>query len=194
MIDYIATDGKVTAGRISRACGHYDPSTPLQAHRIASCVGDRHRYVVRDQELGLIAFCAWQDSAQFVPIASEGLVHSLEHRYASTTDLICTIRSGKLALLDIKAWRGVYTEYQLQLAARAYACGEMTGRIPGICMNLHVRSDSTFTEANTFAATELLFQTFRAAKRLFEWISAQPASNERVPQRTDQKVAPAAQP
>jgi len=44
----------------------------------------------------------------------------------------------------------------------------MNGHFPEMCMNLHVRSDFTITEANTFTAAELfpLFQTFLAAKRL----------------------------
>lgn len=111
-----------------------------------------------------------------MPIASEQLVFSGEHVYAGTADLIGTV-NGRLAILDIKTGRGVYPEYKLQLAAYAVAWGEMTGHFPEVCMNLHVRSDFTITEANTFTAAELLplFQTFLAAKRLFEWQSEQPA-------------------
>jgi hypothetical protein len=74
----------------------------------------------------------------------------------------------------------VYPEYKLQLAAYAAAWGEMTGHIPEVCVNLHVRSDFTIAEANAFTAAELftLFQTFLAAKRLFEWLSIQPTSNQ----------------
>jgi hypothetical protein len=93
---------------------------------------------------------------------------------------ICAIRKGELALLDIKTGRGVYPEYKLQLAAYAVAYGEVSGRFPEVCMNLHVRSDFTITEANTFTAAELfpLFQTFLAAKRLFEWLSIQPKTSQ----------------
>jgi hypothetical protein len=88
------------------------------------------------------------------------------------------VGNGRLALLDIKTGRGVYPEYKLQLAAYAVAWGEMKGRFPEVCMNLHVGSDFAITAANTFTATELfpLFRTFLAAKRLFEWLSEQPSS------------------
>jgi len=154
--------------------------------RIASYVGNKYRYIAHDEDPVVAAFRAWQDSVQFVPIASEKLVYSLEHGYAGTTDLIGTVRNGKLALLDIKTGRGVYPEYKLQLAAYAVAYGEMTGRFPEVCMNLHVSSEetrtTTITEANTFTAAELfpLFRTFLAAKRLFDWLSGvQPSSKQR---------------
>lgn len=85
-------------------------------------------------------------------------------------------------MLDIKTGRGVYPEYKLQLAAYAVAWGEMTGHFPEACMNLHVRSDFTITEANAFTAADLftLFQTFLAAKRLFEWLSAQPTTSQNI--------------
>lgn len=120
---------------------------------------------------------------------------SLEHRYAGTADLIGTVRKGALALLDVKTGRGVYPEYKLQLAAYAVAYGEMNGRFPEVCKNLHVGSDFTITETNTFTAAELfpLFQTFLAAKRLFEWLSEQPASSQGNPQLMGQKVAAAMQ-
>ncbi len=160
--------------------------------RIASYVGDAGQEYrnTDDEDLVVTAFRAWQRSAQFVPIASEKLVFSLEHGYVGTTDLIGTIRKGELALLDIKPGRGIYPEYKLQLAAYAVAYGEMTGRFPEVCLNLHVRSDFTITEANTFTAAELfpLFQTFLAAKRLFEWQSEQPTPQQN-PQQMGQKVA-----
>jgi len=148
--------------------------------RIAACVGDKSSCMSKNvRDPVIIAFRAWQDEAQFVPNASEKLVFSHEHEYAGTADLIGTL-NGRLALLDIKTGRSVYPEYKLQLAAYAAAWGEMTGHIPEVCVNLHVRSDFTIAEANAFTAAELftLFQTFLAAKRLFEWLSIQPTSNQ----------------
>ena len=149
--------------------------------RIAACVGDKSSCMSKNvRDPVIIAFRAWQDEAQFLPIASEKLVISREHEYAGTADLIGTL-DGRLALLDIKTGLGMYPEYKLQLAAYAAAWGEMTGHIPEVCMNLHVRSDFTVTEANTFTATELfsLFHTFLAAKHLFEWLSTQSTSNQK---------------
>jgi hypothetical protein len=142
---------------------------------IASYIGNKSNVAQNDPII--IAFRQWQDTAQFEPIASERLVFSREHGYAGTADLIGTL-NGRLALLDIKTGRGVYPEYKLQLAAYAIAWGEMMGHFPEVCLNLHVGSDFTVTEANTFSAAELfpLFQTFLAAKRLFEWQSEQPTS------------------
>jgi hypothetical protein len=155
---------------------------------IASYIGNKSSVAHSDPVI--IAFRQWQDTAQFEPIASERLVISREHVYAGTADLIGTV-NGRLALLDIKTGRSVYPEYKLQLAAYAVAWGEMKGHLPELCMNLHVRSNSSITEANVFTAAELipLFQTFLAAKRLFEWQSEQPTSNQRNQQRVGQKVA-----
>jgi PD-(D/E)XK nuclease superfamily len=155
---------------------------------IASYVGDKSNITHNDPVI--IGFREWQESSQFVPIASERLVFSHEHGFAGTADLIGTL-NGRLALLDIKTGRGVYPEYKLQLAAYAVAWGEMGGHFPEVCMNLHVKSDFTITEANSFTATELfpLFQTFLAAKRLFEWQSEQLTVNQRRLVSKGQKVA-----
>jgi len=159
---------------------------------IASYVGNKSNVAHNDPVI--IAFSTWQQAAQFEPIASERLVLSREHGYAGTVDLIGTL-NGRLAVLDIKTGRGVYPEYKLQLAAYAVAWGEMSGHFPEVCMNLHVQSDLKIIEANSFTATELfpLFQTFLAAKRLFEWQSEQPTVNQRRSVNNVQKVASALQ-
>ena len=146
--------------------------------RIAAHVGDKYPHIALNDPI-VTTFRAWQDEVQFVPIASEKLMFSREHGYAGTADLIGTL-NGRLALLDIKTGRGVYPEYKLQLAAYAVAWGEMTGHFPEVSANLHVKSDFTITEANTFTGAELfpLFQTFLAAKHLFEWLSTQSTSNQ----------------
>ena len=99
--------------------------------------------------------------------ANEQLVYSRHNGYAGTADLIGTL-NGRLAVLDIKTGPNVYPEYKLQLAAYAVAVGEMTGHIPDVCANLHLRN-GTVVQSNTFTASELfpLFQTFLAAKQLF---------------------------
>jgi hypothetical protein len=155
---------------------------------IASYVGAKSN--VANNDPAVIAFRDWQESSQFVPIASERLVFSQEHGFAGTADLIGTL-NDKLALLDIKTGRGVYPEYKLQLAAYAVAWGEMSGHFPEVCMNLHVKSDYTITRANSFTAAELfpLFQTFIAAKRLFEWQSEQTLVNQRRSVSNVRKVA-----
>lgn len=154
---------------------------------IASYIGKKSSVAHNDP--AIIAFRQWQDTVQFEPLASERFVFSREHGYAGTPDLIGTL-NGRLALLDIKTGRGVYPEYKLQLAAYAVAWGEMSGHFPEVCMNLHVKSDFNITEANSFTAAELfpLFQTFLAAKRLFEWQSEQPAVQRR-PVNKGQRVA-----
>jgi hypothetical protein len=159
------------------------------ASYVSSYVGDKYQYNAQDDTV-VDAFRAWQDMAHFVPIASEKILFSREHGYAGTADLIGTL-GGRLALLDTKTGRGVYPEYKLQLAAYAVAWGEMSGHFPEVCLNLHVQNDSTITEANSFTATELfpLFQTFLAAKRLFEWQSEQPTASQRRRVSTVQQVA-----
>jgi hypothetical protein len=160
----------------------------IAIHSAISSYVSNKNYVAHNDPV-IIAFREWQEASQFVPIASERLVFSREHGYAGTADLICTL-NGRLALLDIKTGRGLYPEYKLQLAAYAVAWGEISGHFPEVCMNLHVQSNSAITEANCFTATELfpLFQTFLAAKRLFEWQSEQPAVQRRSANKV-QKVA-----
>lgn len=150
---------------------------------IASYIGNTSSVAHNDPVI--IAFRQWEDTAKFELIASERLVFSRQHGFAGTADLIGAL-NGRLALLDIKTGRGIYPEYKLQLAAYAFAWCEMTGHFPEACMNLHVKSDFTITEANSFTAAELfpLLQTFLAAKRLFEWQSEQPAlANQNVSTR-----------
>jgi hypothetical protein len=192
-VDDLLAKSAIEHDRVKNAAA--DHGTDIH-RRIAACVDDKYQHIAHDEDPVVVGFRTWQDSAQFLPIASEKLVFSLEYGYAGTTDLIGTVRNGKLGLLDIKTGRGVYPEYKLQLAAYAVAYGEMTGRFPEVCLNLHVRSDFTITEANTFTAAELfpLFQTFLAAKRLFEWQSEQPTSRQRNPQWMGQKVAASVQP
>jgi hypothetical protein len=162
----------------------------IDIHRRIAAYIDDEGGMAYDQDPAVNTFRTWRDEAQFQPIASEKLVFSREHGYAGTSDLIGMV-NGKLAVFDIKTGRGIYPEYKLQLAAYAVAWGEMTGQLPEICANLHVRGDFTITEANTFTAAELfpLFQTFLAAKRLFEWLSEQPNTTQRSPKRINQKIA-----
>jgi hypothetical protein len=175
-LDDLLAKSAVEHDRVRNAAAEYG----IAVHSsIASYVGNKSDIDRNDPVI--IAFRKWQDSALFEPIASEKLVFSREHGFAGTADLIGSI-NGRLALLDIKTGRGVYPEYQLQLAAYAVAWGEMTGHFPEVCMNLHVRNNFAFTEANVFTAGELfpLFQTFLAAKRLFEWLSVQPKKSQNV--------------
>jgi len=184
-VDELLTKSAIEHDRVKKAAA--DHGTDIH-RRIASYVGHKYHNIAYDDDPVVTAFRAWQDSAQFVPIASEKLVYSLEHGYAGTTDLIGTLKD-RLALLDIKTGRGVYPEYKLQLAAYAVAYGEMIGRFPEVCMNLHISSEETrtptVTEANIFTAAELfpLFRTFLAAKQLFEWLSTQPTSSPNVAAR-----------
>lgn len=173
-VDDLLAKSALEPNRVKNAAAHH--GTDIH-RRIAGYVDSQHF----DHYPILAAFRTWQDEAQFVTVAAEKLVFSREHGYAGTVDLIGTL-NGRLAVLDIKTGRGVYPEYKLQLAAYAIARGEMTGHIPEVCMNLHVRSDFTVAEANVFTAAELfpLFQTFLAAKRLFEWLSIQPKTSQNV--------------
>ncbi len=182
-VDDLLAKSAVEHDRIKKAAA--DHGTDIH-RRIACSIDGKYQYIGHDEDSVVAAFRAWQDSAQFVPIASEKLVYSLEHGYAGTTDLIGTVRNGALALLDVKTGRGVYPQYKLQLAAYAVAYGEMTGRFPEVCMNLHISVSGdrtpTVSEANTFTAAELfpLFRTFLAAKQLFEWLSSQPTTRQNV--------------
>jgi hypothetical protein len=183
-IDSLLAKSALEHNRVKNvAAGH-----GIDIHSRIAAYLDNEGNMAYDQDPVIKAFRTWQDEAQFLPIASEKLVISREHEYAGTADLIGTL-GGRLALLDIKTGRGVYPEYKLQLAAYAAAWGEMTGHIPEVCMNLHVRNNFSVTEANVFTAAELflLFQTFLAAKQLFEWLSIQPKTGQNVAVATQLK-------
>jgi hypothetical protein len=139
-------------------------------HRRISAYLDNKGNIDYHKNRVIYAFRVWQEKAKFAPTATEKLVYSRKHGYAGTADLIGSL-NGRLALFDIKTGRSVYPEYKLQLAAYAVAWGEMTGHFAEVCANLHFRNNAV-VQANTFTASELfpLFQTFLAAKQLFDWL------------------------
>lgn len=141
-----------------------------------------------DDDPFVAAFRTWESERRFTPIASEMVIYSLQHSYAGTCDLVGTVPTSgtnELMLLDVKTGSKTYPEYRLQLAAYAYAYGEMTGRFPERCAVLHILDpeDNTPTvrETEGFTASELflLFEVFLALKRVFMWLSHSGQNNNK---------------
>lgn len=66
-------------------------------------------------------FWAWWEGKGLRVVESELAVYNAEHGYAGTLDFLCELPNGKLALLDWKTSKGIYSEYYLQVAAYYYA-------------------------------------------------------------------------
>lgn len=68
----------------------------------------------------------------------EQRVWSKENEFAGTSDLIGSVKNGKIILADLKTGRSVHKTMRLQLAAYAFAFQEMHGILPDECLILHV--------------------------------------------------------
>lgn len=131
------------------------------------------------------AYQAWRDEADLFPLKIEEIVYSRKREYAGTLDLFARIHhapSGGAvhAVLDWKTGKAIYNEALLQNAAYIHAFREM-GHILGECWGCIVRLPKVETdpdfEVRWISPDEQAahFEGFMAAKRLWDWQSAQNA-------------------
>ena len=78
---------------------------------------------------GVEAFLDWVDAHKVDFLESERRVYSREHGYAGTADLVAVV-DGDLVLIDVKTSKGIYPEYELQLAAYWRAIEEEWATLP----------------------------------------------------------------
>lgn len=63
-----------------------------------------------------LAFEDWLGKNRVEPIASEVVVHHLDHHYAGTTDLVARV-NGEVAIIDLKTSSAIWNDMHLQVAA-----------------------------------------------------------------------------
>jgi hypothetical protein len=73
----------------------------------------------------LLQFYAWLDIAQPEILAVEFQLFNLTVGYGGTCDLLCRLRDGSIAVIDLKTGKGTYSEHALQV--RAYRGAEFAG-------------------------------------------------------------------
>jgi hypothetical protein len=128
-------------------------------------------------ERALWAFMAYEDwarSVELLPLRSEQVVFSHQHRYAGTMDLLAwVVREGKrqLALIDFKTGKAVYSEAYLQLSAYRQALIEMGLETADVCMVLRLPKIYTDPEFEVVEVTDMdtHFKAFLSARDLWQW-------------------------
>lgn len=128
------------------------------------------------------AFMAWEDWAKSVhlePIASEQVIWSREFQYAGTLDLLAKV-NGKLAVIDWKTGKSVYSEAHLQNAAYRHAIREMGHGDPeeGYIIRLPKVLDDPKFEAVPADAEQQCFEVFLHTQSLWLWTEAKQSAWE----------------
>lgn len=139
---------------------------------------DGKEVVVEDMDLlpyvgAAVAFL--EDHATQV-LAAEATIFNRTFLYAGTCDAIVTLKDGRIALVDYKTGKAVYSEAALQLCA--YANGEFIGEPDGlerdmwevdVGMVVHLPGDGTY-KAHEVELTPRLWRTFQALRTVQKWV------------------------
>lgn len=104
-------------------------------------------------------------------VACEQTVFSDEHRFAGTMDLLVRLKTGEVALCDIKTSKRINVKMGLQLAAYRRAVAEQFGLLADRRLIVWLASDmpGTFGEWE-FPDHELDDNGFLAALELWRWV------------------------
>ena len=122
---------------------------------------------------GVEAFLSWVDEHDVHFRLSEQRLYSRRYRYAGTADIVAEV-DGALTLIDIKTSKGVYPEYELQLAAYWQALAE-EGWFQGAFEQAVVvkvgKEDGEFNVVPMFDAEgfERSFQVFESLLVVYGW-------------------------
>ena len=125
---------------------------------------------------GVEAFLDWVEGHRVRFYESERRLYSRRYGYAGTADLVAVV-DDRLTLIDVKTSKGIYPEYELQLAAYWQAINEEwsavgDGRAFQRAMVLKVGKDDgvfevrDFFDARGFAER---FEVFEALIRVWRW-------------------------
>lgn len=123
---------------------------------------------------GVEAFLAWVDAHEVEFFESERRVYSRRYGYAGTADLVAVV-DGALTLIDIKTSKGIYPEYQLQLAAYWQAIEEEWVALPDEppafdqAVILRVgKDDGVFESRGVLANRDEFWRVFRVFEALIQ--------------------------
>lgn len=116
----------------------------------------------------LIAFGEWANKIDFRPVESELTVYSKKHQFAGTLDAIGLVK-GKLAVIDFKSSKAIYSEMALQLSAYKFAYREMSKKaVPEMWILRLGKEDGEF-EARKFNDYKNNIRAFMGAYELWSW-------------------------
>lgn len=101
--------------------------------------------------------------------ASEVLVASAKYGFAGTFDLLCTLKDGRRARVDLKTSRNLYPEHHLQLEAYELAAVESGYRLSDVRVAVRVAADGQWEVQESYATADdflAVLSCFRVMKRL----------------------------
>lgn len=107
------------------------------------------------------AFMSWINDHSPVIEQHEVTVLNRKHRYAGTLDMLATLKDNRKVIVDIKTGKDIYPEAFLQLSAYLH-CDGIEARDIAVCL---LGEDGTYK----FEYGVDQFDTFLAAKQLYEW-------------------------
>jgi len=111
----------------------------------------------------------WLETHHFNPIATERKVFSKKYWYAGTVD-IQGLMGKKPTIVDMKNSNGLYNEFRLQIAAYENCLFEELHVIHNPIYIIRIGDDGEIEELEITREEYLEdFQTFLAAKAIYEW-------------------------
>lgn len=116
---------------------------------------------------GVNAIREWVTHNDVTPLGAEQIVFSRKWYYAGTYDLLATI-NGRLALIDFKTSKGIYTEHRLQTAGYQIAWEEEHGEPIFDRWAIRVDKHTGAFEAHHFPRSQLEMDTFLRLKEVDE--------------------------
>jgi hypothetical protein len=124
-----------------------------------------------------MSFEDWAKSIELLPLRSEQVIFSHKHRYAGTMDLLAWIMKDgqrRLALIDFKTGKAIYSEAYMQLAAYREALVEMGLEVADVCMVLRLPKIDSDPEFEVVEVPDIPqhFEAFLAARDLWHWSQA----------------------
>lgn len=116
---------------------------------------------------GLAAIRGWLRQNDVTPLGSEQIVFSRKWYYAGTYDLLATV-NGRLAIVDFKTSKGVYTEHKLQTAGYQVAWEEEHQEPVNDRWAIRLDKHTGAFEAHHFPRSQLEMDTFLRLKEIDE--------------------------
>ena len=116
------------------------------------------------------AFLDWSQENNIKIEQTEVRLHNKDEGYAGTCDAIGTVGDDSV-LLDWKTGKGIFPEARLQVAAYAVACGAALKKFISRAYIVRFGKNNSGFEVVEVGYEEIseAYQTFLAAKKIYEW-------------------------
>jgi hypothetical protein len=125
---------------------------------------------VRSEALDAFAeYQAWRDAHEVKPLKVEQTVWHSGLEYAGTLDLLARV-NGRLAVVDFKTSKGIYPEYELQVAAYCAAVAHMGHGVPECGYVVRVpKLKGDHVEVREVADWASLMPVFQSVVEVYRW-------------------------